>query len=70
MSRDHRAKAWKFGLQFTGCVSGVAVSSSFHILILLSTSPVIRRSPVWSNVLQYTPASLSRDPDCASVSAV
>lgn len=36
------------GLKSMGWLSGVALSSSFHILIVLSASHVTRREPVWS----------------------
>lgn len=36
------------GSQFTGCDCSVASGSSFHILIVLSASPVMRREPDWS----------------------
>merc|ERR1711988_226536 len=45
-----------------GCVSGVAVSSSFHTLIVLSASQVKKRSPVLSNVEANMPASLLSEP--------
>ena len=37
------------GLKSMGWLSGVALSSSFHILIVLSASQVMRREPVRSN---------------------
>lgn len=47
-----------------------AWSSSFQILMVLSASPVIRRSPVLSNSAQKIPASLSNDPGCTSESSL
>lgn len=46
----------------TGSLSGVASSSSLQILMVLSTSQVIRRVPVRSKVLARMPASLSSEP--------
>ena len=47
-----------------GWLSGVAVSSSFHILMVLSNSAVISRLPVASKVMADIPASDSREPGC------
>ena len=52
----------------TGWDSGVALSSSRHILTDLSASQVMSRVPVWSNVIANSPASLSRLPGCGLVS--
>lgn len=56
------------GRKFTGCVSGVASSTSFHILIDLSHSAVMRRLPVWSKDMSRIPHSDSNDPGCRMLS--
>jgi hypothetical protein len=51
-----------FHLSVRGC--GVAVSSSLHILMVLSVSAVTSRVPVWSKAVAKMPASASSDPGC------
>ena len=50
------------GRKLTGWLSGVAASSSFQNLMVLSASQVSSLLPVWSKALAKMPASLSMDP--------
>jgi len=46
-----------------GCVSGVAVKSSFHIFMVLSASQLTSLDPLTSYDRAYMHASLSSDPE-------
>ena len=51
----------------SGCVSGVAVSSSLYILIDLSHSAVIILRELRSNLMSNIPASHESEPGCTCV---